>query len=62
MSSPFEQSSFTAMLAQSGMHVPQEQWPSLLEGYQHILRLLDLLGRPATLDAEPAVIFTPGQR
>jgi hypothetical protein len=50
------------MLAQSGMHVPEEQWPSLLEGYRHILRLLDLLGRPATLDAEPAVIFTPGQQ
>jgi hypothetical protein len=44
------------------MPVPPEQEPSLLEGYQHILRLLDLLGRPATLDAEPAVIFTPGQR
>jgi hypothetical protein len=62
MASPFEQSSFAAMLAHSGMHVPQEQWTSLLEGYQHMLRMLDLLGRPATLDAEPAVIFIPGQR
>ena len=61
MASPSEQSSFTAMLAQSGMHVPQEQLPSLFEGYQHILRLLDLVGRPATLDAEPAVIFIPAQ-
>ena len=62
MASPSEQSSFAAMLAQSGMHVPEEQWPSLFEGYQHMMRLLDLLGRPATLDAEPAVIFTPGLR
>ena len=62
MASPSERSSFAVMLAQSGMPVPQEQEPSLLEGYQHILRLLDLLGRPATLDAEPAVTFAPGQR
>ncbi len=62
MPSPSVQSSFTAMLEQSGMHVPQEQLPSLFEGYQHMLRLIDLLGRPATLEAEPAVIFTPEQR
>jgi hypothetical protein len=62
MASQSDQSSFTAMLARSGMHVPQEQLPSLFEGYQHMLRLIDLLGRPATLDAEPAVIFTPEQR
>jgi hypothetical protein len=62
MASQPERSSFAAMLLESGMPVPLEQQPSLLEGYQHILRLLDLLGRPTTLDAEPAVIFTPGQR
>jgi hypothetical protein len=53
------QSNFAAMLADSGMQVPEEQLPSLFEGYQHILRLIDLLGRPATLEAEPAVIFAP---
>jgi hypothetical protein len=53
--------SFTAMLAESGMQVPEEQLPSLFEGYQHLLRLIDLLGRPAALDAEPAVIFAPEQ-
>ena len=62
MASPSEEPSFAAMLAQSGMHVPEDQWPSLLEGYRHILRLVDVLGRPATRDAEPAVSFTPGQR
>jgi hypothetical protein len=53
--------SFTAMLAESGMQVPEEQLPSLFEGYQHMLRLIDLLGRPATLEAGPAVIFVPEQ-
>lgn len=62
MGSPSEQSRFAAILAHSGMHVPEEQWPSLLEGYQHMQRLLDLLARPATLDAEPAVTFAPDQR
>jgi hypothetical protein len=62
MASPSDQASFAAMLAESDMRVPQEQQPYLLEGYQHMLRLLDLLGRPATLAAEPAVIFTPDQR
>ena len=62
MASPSDQSSFAAMLAQSGMRVPQDQLASLFEGYQHMMRLVDLLGRPATLDAEPAVIFTPEQR
>ena len=62
MASPSDQSGFTAMLAQSGMHVPQEQLPSLFEGYQHIRRLIGLLGRPATLEAELAVTFTPEQR
>lgn len=62
MPSPSVQSRFTAMLEHSGMHVPQEQLPSLFEGYQHMLRVIDLLGRPATLEAEPAVIFTPEQR
>jgi hypothetical protein len=51
------QVNFDAMLADSGMQVPEEQLPSLLEGYQHLLRLINLLGRPATLEAEPAVIF-----
>ena len=40
MASLSEGASFAVMLAQSGMHVPEEQWPSLLEGYRHILRLL----------------------
>ena len=62
MASPSDQSSFAAMLAQSGMRVPQDQLASLFEGYQHMMRLGDLLGRPTTLDAEPAVIFTPEQR
>jgi hypothetical protein len=53
--------SFAAMLAESGMQVPEEQLPSLFEGYQHMLRLIDLLGRPATLEAEPAVIFAAEQ-
>jgi hypothetical protein len=62
MASPPDQTGFAAMLAQSGMHVPQEQLPSLFEGYQHMRRMIDLLGRPATLEAEPAVIFAPEQR
>ena len=49
------------MLADSGMQVPEEQLPSLFEGYQHMLRLINLLGRPATLEDEPAVIFAPEQ-
>ena len=50
------------MLAQSGMHVPPEQVPSLFEGYQHMIRMVALLGAPSTLEAEPAVIFTTDQR
>ena len=62
MASAPNPSIFSAMLAESGMQVPEEQVPSLFEGYQHMLRLIDLLGRPATMEAEPAVIFTPEQR
>ena len=62
MASAPNQSIFSAMLAESGMQVPEEQVPSLFEGYQHMLRLIDLLGRPATMEAEPAVIFTPEQQ
>ena len=62
MASPSDQSSFIAMLSQSGMDVPQEQLPSLFEGYQHLLRMIDLLGRPQTREAEPATTFTPGNR
>jgi hypothetical protein len=62
MASAPNQSNFAAMLAESGMQVPEEQVPSLFEGYQHMLRLIDLLGRPAMMEAEPAVIFAPEQR
>jgi hypothetical protein len=41
------------------MHVPQEQLPSLFEGYQHLLHMIGLLGRPATREAEPAMTFAP---
>jgi hypothetical protein len=61
-SSVSDQTSFAAMLAQSGMHIPPEHLPSLFEGYQHLLRALALLGTPSTREAEPAVIFTPDQR
>ena len=59
MASPSDQSSFIAMLSLSGMDVPQEQLPSLFEGYQHLLRMLDLLGQPTTEEAEPATTFAP---
>lgn len=62
MDSATDHSTFATMLALSGMKVPQEQMASLFEGYQHMQRLLHLLGRPMTLEAEPAVIFTPEQR
>lgn len=55
------QPNFAVMLAASGMQVPKEQLPSLFEGHQHMLRLIDLLGRPARLEAEPAAIFVPEQ-
>ena len=59
MASRPDQSSFTAMLNLSGMDVPQEQLPSLFEGYQHLLRMLDQLGQPTTGEAEPATTFAP---
>jgi hypothetical protein len=62
MAFPSDQSSFTAMLAHSGMDVPEEQLPSLFEGYQHLLRMIELLGRPTTREAEPATTFAPEQR
>jgi len=62
MASAPDQSTFAAMLVESGMQVPEEQLASLFEGYQHLLRLIDLLGRPMTLEAEPAVIFAPENR
>ena len=62
MASPSDQSSFIDMLSRSGMDVPQEQVPSLFEGYQHLLHMIDLLGRPATREAEPATTFTPEKR
>ena len=61
MEATADELNFRAMLAVSGMQVPQEQVASLFEGYQHMQRLLDLLGRPVTLEAEPAVTFTPAQ-
>jgi hypothetical protein len=54
-----DEANFATMLAQSGMQVPSEQLPSLFEGYQHLIRLIALLGAPSTREAEPAVIFTP---
>ena len=62
MGFPSDEARFAAMLAESGMRVPPEQLPSLLEGYRHMLRLIALLGVPATLEAEPATVFTPDQR
>jgi hypothetical protein len=59
MASVSDQSHFAARIAESGMQVPEEQLPSLFEGYQHLLRLMNLLGRPVTLEAEPAVVFAP---
>jgi hypothetical protein len=52
MASLSDQSSFFAMLSLSGVDVPQE-------GYQHLLRMIDLLGRPTTREAEPAATFAP---
>ncbi len=57
-----DEARFAAMLAESGTRVPPEQLPSLYEGYRHMLRLIALLGAPATLEAEPAVVFAPDQR
>jgi hypothetical protein len=54
-----DEANFATMLALSGMQVPQDQLSSLLEGYQHMMRQIDLLGRPTTLQAEPALIFAP---
>ena len=62
MDSPSDEARFAAMLAESGMRVPPEQLPSLYEGHRHVLRLIDLLGAPATLEVEPAVIFAPDRR
>jgi hypothetical protein len=62
MTFPSDQSHFTAMLSLSGMDVPQEQLPSLFEGYQHLLHMIGLLGRPAAREAEPAMTFTPEKR
>ena len=59
MTSTSEQSHFTEMLSLSGMHVPQEQLPSLFEGYQQLLHMIGLLGRPATRESEPAMTFAP---
>ena len=50
---------FAAMVAESGMQVPEEQLASLFVGYQHLRRLIDLLDRPTTFEAEPAVTFAP---
>ncbi len=62
MDSPSEEARFAFMLAESGMRVPPEQLPSLYEGYRHMLRLIALLGAPATREAEPALIFSPDRR
>ena len=56
MTSPSDQSHFTATLSLNGMDVPQEQLPSLFEGYQHFLHMIGLL---AAREGEPAVTFTP---
>ena len=57
MDLPPDEVRFAAMLAESGMPVPPEQRPSLLEGYRHMLRQVALLGPPEEMDAEPAVTF-----
>jgi hypothetical protein len=57
-----DEARLAAMLAESGMRVPPEQLPSLLEGYRHLLRLVALLGAPMALEAEPALIFAPDRR
>jgi hypothetical protein len=62
MGFPPDEVRLAAMLAESGMRVPAEQLPSLLEGYRHMLRLIAVLGAPATLGAEPALIFAPDRR
>jgi hypothetical protein len=56
---PSDKSHFTTILAESGMEVPSDQLSSLFEGYQHLLRLVALLGEPLAREAEPAVIFAP---
>jgi hypothetical protein len=62
VTSPSDQSHFAAMLSLSGMDVPQEQLPSLFEGYSHLLQMIGLLDRSAPPEAEPAMTFTPEQR
>jgi hypothetical protein len=62
MDFPTDEARFAAMLAESGMQVPPEQLPSLLEGYRHLLRQVALLSAPAALEAEPALTFAPDRR
>ena len=62
MDFPADEARLAAMLAESGMRVPPEQLPSLLEGYRHLLRQVALLGAPAALETEPALTFTPDRR
>jgi hypothetical protein len=62
MDFPSDEARLAAMLTESGMRVPPEQLPSLLEGYRHMLRLVAVLGAPATLEAEPALTFAPDRR
>jgi sugar/nucleoside kinase (ribokinase family) len=62
MDFPSDETRFASMLTESGMQVPPEQLPSLLEGYRHLLRLVTLLSAPAAIEAEPALTFAPGRR
>jgi hypothetical protein len=62
MDSPSDEMRLDAMLAESGMRVPPEQLPSLLEGYRHMLHLIAVLGAPTMLEAEPALTFAPDRR
>jgi hypothetical protein len=56
MDFPSGEARFAAMLAESGMRMPPEQRPSLFGGQR---RLTALLGAPARLEAEPALVFAP---
>ena len=62
MDTPSDETRFAAMLAETGLHVPPSQLPSLLEGYVHLLRMIALVGAPAALEAEPALAFDPDRQ
>lgn len=57
-----EEAELQALLARAGLKLTAEQVRSILPGAAIVRRMVERVNAPLPREAEPAVVFKPGQR